>query len=800
MFVKLKRGAIHVVIIGIVFTILASVPTLLENQIKQSSQLKSWYKQFSVKIGQNENFRVSIQGLHVNFFQGIVLKELRVQEKQQLYDFRAENVVISLPILAFFQKRIEPNGIYIEDARLQVSSYAKEVVQSFRGSLEKLSSEIEGSKATKLPIHLLNLYISLYKRQSGNAQTSFVVDLFIKPGKGDVSSQKQGSTKIVLRSRQNLSPTASLVSPSNQSSNNLIDDAQNHRWKVSIETLNFTNKASITFHGAPVDVIALFLKYKNWQQNFAFLQDKKYLKSGIFYGEASFVSEPKQESFTMKGNYDYLELGFRSGVLPSPLSMHKGKGKLQFSFVLGKDDGTKKARRRKKKSVSWLITDFNLNMEQEDFSLDLSKQGHSTQAVQTRSAQKAKKQQMVYTLKGGFFSDPKKKSLYLQNVFGRVDFDLKVYEKDAYYYPQGTVLAKNLKIDAFAQLKNLTKINEKENQKSQKLILSSLEIKKNSPTGEAKISAIGNWLGAKFTVSGIGPYRLFYDIDEFCLNANLDMNIDIDGLVLQDVLSKIYAGYYSIQKSGTKILIRRRLEVEKNEFLNSRLYRCFFAGLNLFAKINLRQIKAFAPFPKHLQFRATANRNQLDLQLEPPPYSQTNANDDDFAASFRYSLYFQGNLPRQKLELKFDLHENKNSFPLFTGSPEPPKEIELRYRYDGYGILPGDMLRRSFSLLEVRSSALVFDNRKILQIITPLDALPKDNNLSLDQLFIRRQTSHIQVKLYFTAKSSELAINGSGSYNIGLGGNVGYSLRVLDNSEKRLNVRILASGKWVPEI
>ena len=73
-------------------------------------------------------------------------------------------------------------------------------------------------------------------------------------------------------------------------------------------------------------------------------------------------------------------------------------------------------------------------------------------------------------------------------------------------------------------------------------------------------------------------------------------------------------------------------------------------------------------------------------------------------------------------------------------------------------------------------------------------------SLPLDMFSIRKATSGIEVKLYFNGHSSDLRLNGSASYNLGVGGKLQCSVQKKEKARENSKMRILASGQWVPEV
>ena len=169
-----------------------------------------------------------------------------------------------------------------------------------------------------------------------------------------------------------------------------------------------------------------------------------------------------------------------------------------------------------------------------------------------------------------------------------------------------------------------------------------------------------------------------------------------------------------MKQKGKQVLIRRHLGVERNEFLKSALYRNFLSKLRLKANVELHDIKAAYPFPKELRLQARANSNHFRLELLPLDKEKKT---ESFWADFRYALYFQGSLPKHDIDFRASLRENRNPLPLLTSTRVPPKNVDIEYRYDGYGLMPADLLRRSYSYLQIKAEGLSLADKQVLRAV-----------------------------------------------------------------------------------
>ena len=783
MLIKIQKGLLRLILLMVFIAFLLSLPSFAEAALERSLDIKKWRSDFTQRVNQNSSLHLSIQGVYLSLFEGIVLKGVHIEDQEGSYRFYAEDLHVRLAFLPLLQGHLEKQSLHAVGAKLQLSSFNFAAIQKIKTSLLALRMQFEGGEEKlDVPVFLSGLQLIPFKKQSDAFSTPFDLELSLQNiGSSASRTQKgqEGKTKEIKETEE------IEVRMYRSRYRETIEEAKKGAdWEIEMSQKSGEDM-QIELHKVPVKILTLFLQYYNWKEGISFLKNDFQLREGLFSGEGIFRTEPtgkaEKKELSLVMNYRDLNLSMHAGFLP-PFHLHNAKGKLKLHLSKSVFDRDRDGNEKREGDTA-----FQLKIEQPGLVLEFGKAAaHKLQGAEEREA--------PYRLKGNLSFEPRlgRGGVRMGGARGKLSFALSLHKAASYVYPLGQVQGKDLRLP-FLDSQNKTHA---ELDPSADVFIKKIILYKKTKEDKIKMSGLAYILGSKLKLSGQSDLRFLPSADEFRWESDWDIKLDLKRLSLASFLEGVRDSNRLIQRKGRGIQIRRYLGVEKNEFMKSALYRNFLSGLRLKAQITLHDIKAATPIPRQLHFKASANSNHFRLELIPIK------DNENFWADFRYALYFQGSLPKHDIDLRLSLKKNNNPLPLLTSTQFPPKTLDVEYRYDGYGLVSADMLRRSYSYLQVRAENLKLADKQILRAIAHSSGvkIKTKSPLFLDTFSIRKATSGIEVKLYFNGQSPELRLNGSGLYSLGLGGNLQCSVQKKEAGKRNSKMRILASGQWVPEI
>lgn len=769
MLIKIQKGLLRLVLLMLLIALLLSLPSFVESALEDSLRLEKWRSTLVERARENSGLRLSVQGIYINLFQGIVLKGLRLEDEEGSYRFYTEDLHVNLAFFPLLKGRLEKQSLYAKGAKLHISSFNSESIQKVKNSLLKLPMLFEKREdQLDLPVFLSDLRLIPFKRQSNSFLIPFDLELSWQSLESPALRKQKEENKKMEGIEIRMYPRKNRES--------LAESEKEADWELKVKQKN-REELQIELDQVPVKILALLLQYYGWEEGTSFVRKNLHLERGLFSGEALYKTRAsKEREFSFAMSYKDLGLSMRAGFFPS-FHIRKAEGKLELRLLSPAPSVNEKAK----------DTAFRLKLEQPGLALEFSKEF---------SKKRAQKEDMPYHLNGNMSFDPQpqmREGVALGLGKAKLAFALSLHKKDSYSYPLGYLKMRNLNLD-FLERQSKNKTHRKP---VDSVFIKKISIHKKSREEKMKLRGIARLFGSKLKLSAESDLRFLSYADTFRWESDWDVKLNLSKLSLASFLKRVQDTNRYIERKGKEIFIRKGLGLKRNEFMRGALYRNFLSNLRLKAQIALHDIEAAAPIPRQLHFKASANSSSFRLELVPL------RENENFWADFRYALYFQGSLPKHDIDLRLSLNENKNPLLLLGSAKFPPKKLDMEYRYDGYGLMATDVLRRSYSYLQVKAEKLKLADKRILRALAHHSRpshLKSKSRLFFDTFSLRKASNGIDVKLYFTGHSPELRMNGSGFYKLGLGGNLQCSVQEREASKQHSKMRILASGQWVPEI
>ena len=776
-------------IILIFFVISLSVlPRLIEDNLEESLKLEDLRGSF-IKSWQEDGYSsLSIQGIHLDLLRGIVLKGFHLKNKKHLFEFYAEDLVIHLSLLPLLSGKFEYKSLSADGAKLEIAFFTDSYIREVNKTIWRLH-HTSNLKNTDLDVNLSNLRVIPLKNQDEKDIAPFFVELSLFSKK---LAKKLPKEADFYYDEIDIKIHSTYKTDKDTSNDWFIRFKQND--KIGFKVL---------LSEVPVNVLNPFFRYYHWKDGLAFLENKTSLKSGYLSGEGSTVIDKSGERFDLVLDYKHLKLQIDTGI-SLPLSFDDSEGKIRLNFYQKKEGITrerseqdivdinkshpKKSDKNSQKSFEFgtKYSAFNFRMEQDGLILNFKNTDFEKDLFSKEIVRVSNNVQYKLEAKVGLISQTD--TISIGTSKGELNVNLFLVKKDEYFYPEGKFSLSNVSIPFLNKNSILQGIQSDINIKE-------MAFQKKSNASKTSLSSSIYWQKSNIELKGEAELRFQIHNNGLRWESNWDLQAVLEKLPLSYLMKQIKEGYSAMQEQGKVLHIRKNLEVAKNEFIKNNLYLNILAGLKLKAKLTLSKVQATYPFPKNLFFSVTANANHLRVELE----KSAETRQENFSADFRYAMYFQGSLPKHDIDTKISIKKNENPFSFITSSQDPPEELFLEYRFDGYGVLAGDILRRSYSYLKIETSKLILADKEVMRAIS-YSGDSKVDSLYLDKYSLRKTTSGIEVNISFLGFAPNFRVKGSGAYNMALGGELQCS--VIRNASPRKNskIRILASGKWVPKI
>ncbi len=310
--------------------------------------------------------------------------------------------------------------------------------------------------------------------------------------------------------------------------------------------------------------------------------------------------------------------------------------------------------------------------------------------------------------------------------------------------------------------------------------------------GDATLSAQGR-LDLQPTADASLPLRLVSD---------LEIEGRLDQAQVARVLDFLRYRYANVRRLGYDPESRRAEDAGplwQNKFFESDFYRSVVEGLRARARFEIRGARPTGTLPPELNLVGRTENGYLRVESE----NGFNGGQPD-APEFqlKYESNLQAILPRQDLQLRFRVPRNRLAFESFTADPTPPANFDLRYFMGGEGLLPGDLMQRTYSRLELEASGVSLGRNRLLDIMRHEAGLSGDT-LRLERLDLTRSTDGGESSLRIRAGATDvLNVEGSGENLAGIGGSLRLRFRFPDSpgDDRRLKFRIRPDGGYVPEL
>ena len=803
-----------------IFAIAISLPNLVKSKWEKKLQLTSLQKNITQQIRQETKLKFSIQGIHLDLMRGIVLKGLNLKDEKQSYHFYAENAIIKFYLSSLFSLQLRMKSIRIDKATLQVATYNFKTIEECKKSLMDLYHNSKTNiSILQLPISLSNLYFTSLKKRTSDAEKSFLIHMSFWPKKQTAGSPGAIKSEVILKEE----PARFTLTAKPAHSQKEED------WSIEIKTKD-GESSHIRFETVPLRLAGLLRHYYDWHKETIFMQLERLFQAkktvGNFTGKGKLQSSVKGKQFQLQLNYNDLSLNLNSILFPKEkwFDVRKKKGSLKFQI---RTYHTRKFKEKKEDEAE--LSDFSLEIQQANLKCKLIKKN----LLSIEKSEKATKNRAIYSIAGAIsFAEKNLVSSKVKQP-GRLIFDFKLQKKGNTIYPKGKFYGENIALPiatSYAPFLSQTQQEEnlqntqstpmeylkkilanvqkkiqgqktirdtetkESNLKVINLVLDKFSFEKEGYAKKAYLKGSAHWLATKLDLKGESELTFITTSNGIYLKPKLDLQIKIENLPLKSMINVVNNSSRSIRKKNNQAHIRKVLH---NEFINSQLYRFLLANLQLKLQLNLARVQAAYPIPRSFHLQATINPQRFQMELIEPKTSE------DFLTHFRYSIYFQPRMPRHEIQFSLYLDNNKNTFASLTGTKKTPQQVNMNYRYDGYGLSFTDLLHNSYSSLKVNTKGLSIANKKQVKVMIYAKGFTQ-KEIELDTLSINRNCKGIYTKFYFNGKSPLFHIMGSSDYNIGVGGQANYTI-VLQNQHKnntrsQHSVRILASGKWIPKL
>lgn len=292
---------------------------------------------------------------------------------------------------------------------------------------------------------------------------------------------------------------------------------------------------------------------------------------------------------------------------------------------------------------------------------------------------------------------------------------------------------------------------------------------------------------------GGGPIKLY---------TNLNIQASIQNPQLASAIEFLRHRYQNVRRIGYDPESSRAEDAGplwQNKFFESDFYRTIIENLRARARLEIQSALPAGTLPPDLAFVGRAENGYVRIESE-------NGLNGGIPTRPEFQLKYESNLqaflPRQDLQIQVRVPENQLSFENFTSHATPPASCEIRYLMGGEGILPGDLMQRTYSRLEIKASQLHLGRNRLLDIIRHEAGLP-GKDIRLERLDLTRATDGSESSLRIRATAPDLLnVEGQGENLAGIGGALRLRFRYPGDpgADRSLKFRIEPNGGYVPEL
>lgn len=298
----------------------------------------------------------------------------------------------------------------------------------------------------------------------------------------------------------------------------------------------------------------------------------------------------------------------------------------------------------------------------------------------------------------------------------------------------------------------------------------------------------------------LAPERAPDRPDELRLGADLSVGGELRGASLdsgRDLLRDIYRYMRRTGYDPESARAEDAGPLWKNQFFDSDLYRGLIAGTRLRLRLAVRDTLPAGSLPPQLAIVGRLDNGYLRLESENGGFAP-----DQPQFQLKYESNLNAILPRQDLQLRLRIPKNQIAFPELTATTTPPASLDISFLMGGEGLLPGDLMQRTYSRLDLKTGPIRFGRNRLLNIIRH-EAQQSGEDLTMPALDLTRSTDGSASTLRLrTGDPDNVMIDGSGENVAGLGGQLTLRFRYPADpgANRSLRFRIDADGGYVPEL
>ena len=806
---SIHRNIKLIIILGIIIFILNLIYYYLEEQVENKIGLEKWHNLNNQKIQEKSNVHFNSQGIYLDFLKGIVLKGVRIQDEEQSYRFTSEDVVLNISLYSLMFGEIKFNSIDFIDSKLQISEFNIKILEKINNQFYevfKIITETDVNSSFNNVINHENIFLPVKIK---------IINLNLLTLKNENNTFENNinlNCELFINSK---------ISKDTGRNCNIKNSSDEVSWNIELfqET---ENKIKFNLNKVPsnylVNLIYFFNFYNNKDtENYLTLDKGKFTGTGTYelVLQKDYISKNEnyilnENKINFKINFNDFNFDFNHPLFPSLINRNSN-GWMNFDihqYIYKSKIDITSLNKNKKNIQPIIITDFNYKIYQKSLQLHFIKKTNfknnlvkNTTPVIIENIE----YNVISNLNSTIITDSmlKKNKANLTEFLsseGKIIANLKILDDGKDLSFSGKLISDDLDWTNYYKLYDFLK------EKYNEINCKHLELVKDNYKSDLKIKMQGTAVGSNYELNGGGDFKFTKEKNDSILNTKLMINLDISKIELEPLIKIFKNTKEHILKVGLVPSTRKYLGTEQGQFYKSKFYKSILAGLKIKGKVNLKNINALYPIPNDLNFSLNTDGYKLELKLLP----QINIkNKNDFRSDFNYSMNYVEIIPRHQLSLSLDMNQNLNPFSTITNTQKAPEKIKLEYKYSGFGILPSDILRNSYSYLNINSNNILIKDEDLSKSISSNkvkgNELISDTNL-FENLSFRRTTNGIDVKLTFNGLTKEQKIEGIGEYSFGLGGMFNYTVNKLDKNissysrKSNTKLRILASGKWVLEL
>ncbi|MCB1173765.1 MAG: hypothetical protein KDK39_09380 [Leptospiraceae bacterium] len=302
-----------------------------------------------------------------------------------------------------------------------------------------------------------------------------------------------------------------------------------------------------------------------------------------------------------------------------------------------------------------------------------------------------------------------------------------------------------------------------------------------------KLDATGNFLAHKSRYDQI--WRLEQD---------WDLKLVLRGLNIQKLATASQDLHAQILYLGSRDEAPRAEDygaLWEKRFSQSFWFQSILLPADIKIQLALRDIQSSGGLPQQLDMQGIFKNASLDLRLaEDPCPAYCNLH-------LVYKLNLGRAIPRHDLELIANNDQNTLAFPDFTGSPRPPASWKFRFLAVGDGWLPGDLVHRSFSRLQLEANDVEIMDKRYIQLMR-YGTNQTHSAFRFKSLDLKYGGDGPRVEYYLNGTYGEAArIQSQARLKIGTSGqSMLYFYNENGSSNRSLPIRFAANNSWSPAL